>query len=132
MSVGDAAQPNEAAPNVPPQIGQGHDAEHPARDQHPSTFVSNDSVYIDDIEMYQIQANHFLANHFGELAMNPRNLEKLLVHKEWLQKQLQVTQAVISKMGANLMQENKPPQISYDRDMFREAKNIIQREQNKL
>lgn len=91
MSVGDAAQPNEAATNVPPPILQGHDVEHPARDQHPSTFVSNNSVSIDEIDMYQIQASHFLANHFGNLSMNPKNLEKLLVHKEWLQKELQVT-----------------------------------------
>ena len=83
-------------------------------------------------DMYQIQANHFLSNHFGSLAANPRNLEKLITHRDWLQKQLRLTQAMINKMSKTMMEVPDDDNVTYDGDMFIEARNIIQREQQKF
>ena len=69
--------PSEAASVHQPQA-------YAPRSRHQNSFLSNASVSMQEKDMYQIQANHFLSNHFGSLAANPRNLEKLITHRKWL------------------------------------------------
>lgn len=83
-------------------------------------------------DLYQIQANHFLSNHFGSLAANTRNLEKLLAHRDWLQRQLRLTKAIITKMSKSMMEGPSDENVDYDGDMFTEVRNVMLREQHKF
>lgn len=102
------------------------------QDRNQSSFLSQPSVSIQERELYEIQASHFLSNHFEHLAATTKNLEKLLTHRDWLKKQLRATQAIINKMSTTMMAGNDEAGVTFDRDMFQEAKQLIQREQLKF
>lgn len=124
-SIIDAVQPIDADSNQQPQV--------PAeRDRHQSSFVSQSSLSIHDRDLYQIQASHFLSNHFENLAVTTKNLEKLLTHRDWLKKQLRVTQAMIAKMSTSMVAGSDEAGVTFDGDMFKEAKQLMQTEQNKF
>ena len=102
------------------------------RGRHQNSFLSQSSLSIQERELYQIQASHFLSGHFENMAATTKNLEKLLTHREWLKKQLRVTQAIINKMSSTMIAGNDDDGVTFDRDMFQEAKQLIQREKQKF
>ena len=55
-----------------------------------------------------------------------------MTHRDWLKKQLRVTQAIITKMSTTMMAGSDDAGVTFDRDMFQEAKQLIQREQQKF
>ena len=75
--------------------------------------------------MYQIQASHFLAGHFENIMASGKNLDKLHAYLEWLIKQERTTRATIKKMEAAMWARTEEERITYDRDMFKEAKPLM-------
>jgi len=75
--------------------------------------------------MYQIQASHFLASHFGNMMASGKNLDKLYAYLEWLIKQERTTRATINKMEAAMKARAEEERITYDGDMFNQAKPLM-------